>query len=207
MSEIMAYCLAIWNNVRKHDTLLNNDIALVKDPEIRVGHLIEISLPEETPIPSSTASSTKLWVYYLLQQPNNYLEPAPTNKSTVAESESIEANHLEFVKSLFQHYCQHLGLNHNQISAESAFNFYINERIAYLLKTLVNTESVRETFYHKLIQNTSLPTNYNFASIITEINKKIEHHIQQRYPITYASKDKGKLQTLAVTLQWIQPPT
>ncbi|KAG9303863.1 hypothetical protein G9A89_005773 [Geosiphon pyriformis] len=72
--------------------------------------------------------------------------------------------------------------------------------------TLVNTESARETFYKKLIQNTNLPTNHNFASIITEINKKIEHHTQQRYPITYISKGKGKLQTPAVTPGKIQPP-
>ncbi|KAG9290605.1 hypothetical protein G9A89_011568 [Geosiphon pyriformis] len=98
-------------------------------------------------------------------------------------------------------------LNQNHISVESAFNFYVNERIAYLLETPVNTKSTRETFYHKLIQNTSLPTNYNFASIITEINKKIEHYTQQRYPITYASKDKGKLQTPIVTPKQIQPST
>ncbi|KAG9307410.1 hypothetical protein G9A89_017239 [Geosiphon pyriformis] len=91
--------------------------------------------------------------------------------------------------------------------AESVFNFYVNEKIAYLLGTPVNTKSARETFYHELIQNTSLPTNYNFTSIITEINKKIKHHTQQRYPITYASKGKGKLQTPAVTPQQIQPPT
>ncbi|KAG9307307.1 hypothetical protein G9A89_017135 [Geosiphon pyriformis] len=93
------------------------------------------------------------------------------------------------------------------LTSELAFNFYVNERIAYLLETPVNTESARETFYHKLIQNTSLLTNYNFTSIITEINKKIEHHIQQRYPITYASKGKGKLQTPAVIPQRIQSPT
>ncbi|KAG9291370.1 hypothetical protein G9A89_003474 [Geosiphon pyriformis] len=135
------------------------------------------------------------------------IEPASTNKSTVAESESIGANHLGFVKFLFQYYCQYLELNHNQILAELAFNFYVNEKIAYLLGTSVNTESVRETFYHKLIQNTSLPTNYNFASIITEINKEIKHHTQQRYSITYANKDKGKLQTSAVIPKQIQPPT
>ncbi|KAG9303364.1 hypothetical protein G9A89_013690 [Geosiphon pyriformis] len=93
----------------------------------------------------------------------------------MAESESIGANHLGFAKSLFQHYL------------ESAFNFYINEKIVYLLGTLVNTESVKKTFYHKLIQNTSLSTNHNFASIITEINKEIEHHTQQRYPIIYSN--------------------
>ncbi|KAG9289797.1 hypothetical protein G9A89_015377 [Geosiphon pyriformis] len=96
---------------------------------------------------------------------------------------------------------QHQQINqqwqNQKILAELAFNFYVNKKIAYLLGTPINTESVRETFYHKLIQNTSLPTNYNFASIITEINKKIEHHTQQRYPITYASKDKEKLQTPA----------
>ncbi|KAG9297103.1 hypothetical protein G9A89_019384 [Geosiphon pyriformis] len=127
-------------------------------------------------------------------------------KLKVAESENIGANHLGFAKSLFQHYCQYLGLNHNHISAESAFNFYVNEKIFFLLGTPVNTESARETFYKELIQNTNLPTNHNFTSIITKINKKIEHYTQQRYPITYTSKDKGKLQTPAVTPRKIQPP-
>ncbi|KAG9288853.1 hypothetical protein G9A89_012182 [Geosiphon pyriformis] len=134
---------------------------------------------------------------------NQHQQPYPK----VAESENMGANHLGFVKFLFQHYYQHLGLTHNHISAESAFNFYINKKIAYLLRTSVNIESVRETFYNKLIQNTSLPTNHNFASIITEINKEIEHHTQQRYSITYTSKGKRKLQTPAITPQKIQPPT
>ncbi|KAG9299913.1 hypothetical protein G9A89_009641 [Geosiphon pyriformis] len=130
---------------------------------------------------------------------NIILQKTSTNntKPKVAESEIIEANHLRFAKSLFQHYCQYLGLNHNHISAESAFNFYINKKISFLLGTPVNTESARETFYKELIQNTNLSTNHNFASIITEINKEIEYHTQQRYPITYASKGKGKLQTPA----------
>ncbi|KAG9286221.1 hypothetical protein G9A89_014207 [Geosiphon pyriformis] len=80
-------------------------------------------------------------------------------------------------------------------------------KISSLLETPVNTESARKTFYKELIQNTNLPTNHNFASIITEINKKIEHHTQQRYPITYASKGKGKLQTPTVTPKKIQLPT
>ncbi|KAG9287769.1 hypothetical protein G9A89_017364 [Geosiphon pyriformis] len=120
-------------------------------------------------------------------------------KPKVAESEIIGANHLGFAKSLFQHYCQYLGLNHNHISAKLAFNFYVNEKISSLLGTPVNTKSAKKTFYKELIQNTNLPTNYNFASIITEINKEIEHHTQQRYLITYTSKDKEKLQTPAKT--------
>ncbi|KAG9304304.1 hypothetical protein G9A89_019866 [Geosiphon pyriformis] len=137
------------------------------------------------------------------------LQRTSTNKHhpKVAESENIGANHLGFAKFLFQHYCQYLGLNHNHISAESAFNFYINEKISSLLGTPVNIELARETFYRELIQNTNLPTNHNFASIITEINKEIEHHTQQRYPITYVSKGKGKLQTPTVTPRKIQPPT
>ncbi|KAG9301925.1 hypothetical protein G9A89_020969 [Geosiphon pyriformis] len=42
-------------------------------------------------------------------------------------------------------------------------------------------------------------------AILTEINKEIEHYIQQRYPITYANKGKEKLQIPAVTPQRIQP--
>ncbi|KAG9292785.1 hypothetical protein G9A89_006346 [Geosiphon pyriformis] len=127
-------------------------------------------------------------------------------KPKVAESENIGANHLGFTKSLFQHYCQYLGLNHNHISAKSAFNFYVNKKIFSLLGTPINTKSARETFYKKLIQNTNILTNHNFTSIIIEINKKIEHYTQQRYPITYASKGKGKLQTPAVIPRKIQPP-
>ncbi|KAG9295302.1 hypothetical protein G9A89_021233 [Geosiphon pyriformis] len=108
------------------------------------------------------------------------LERTSTNKyhPKVAKSENIGANHLGFAKFLFQHYW-----------------------------TLVNTELARETFYRELIQNTNLPINHNFTSIITEINKEIEHYIQQRYPITYTSKSKRKLQTPAVTPRKIQPPT
>ncbi|KAG9303016.1 hypothetical protein G9A89_006233 [Geosiphon pyriformis] len=136
------------------------------------------------------------------------LQRTSTNKhySKVAESENIRANHLGFTKSLFQYYCQHLRLNYNYISAKSVFNFYVNEKISSLLGTPVNTKSARETFYRELIQNTNLPTNHNFASIITEINKEIEYYTQQRYPITYASKGKEKLQTPAVTPKRIQPP-
>ncbi|KAG9300553.1 hypothetical protein G9A89_002431 [Geosiphon pyriformis] len=137
------------------------------------------------------------------------LQRTSTNKHhlKVTESENIGANHLGFAKSLFQHYCQHLGLNHNHIFAESVFNFYVNEKISSLLGTPVNTKSARKTFYRELIQNTNLPTNHNFVSIITEINKKIKHHIQQKYPITYASKGKRKLQTPVVIPKRIQSPT
>ncbi|KAG9290684.1 hypothetical protein G9A89_011647 [Geosiphon pyriformis] len=134
------------------------------------------------------------------------LTSTDNTKPKVAESKTIGANHLGFAKSLFQHYCQYLGLNHNHISAKSAFNFYVNEKISSLLGTPVNTKSARKTFYKELIQNTNLPTNHNFASIIIEINKEIEHHTQQKYPITYANKDKEKLQTPAVTPRKIQPP-
>ncbi|KAG9288460.1 hypothetical protein G9A89_015666 [Geosiphon pyriformis] len=44
-------------------------------------------------------------------------------------------------------------------------------------------------------------------AILIEINKKIEYYIQQRYPITYTNKGKGKLQTSAVTFQRIQLST
>ncbi|KAG9284360.1 hypothetical protein G9A89_023617 [Geosiphon pyriformis] len=133
-------------------------------------------------------------------KPSDPLKPSDTapseqtstdnTKPKVAESEIIKANHLGFTKSLFQHY---------------SFNFYVNEKISSLLGTPVNTESTRETFYKELIQNTNLPTNHNFASIITKINKEIEHHTQQRYSITYASKGKGKLQTPVVIPRKLQP--
>ncbi|KAG9299791.1 hypothetical protein G9A89_013151 [Geosiphon pyriformis] len=126
---------------------------------------------------------------------------------TVTESKKTGTNYLGFAKSLFQHYCQHLELTVNHLSAESAFNFYIHKKISYLLKVPVKTNSARGNFYNELIQNTSLPTNYNFTAILTEINKEIEIYTQQRYPITYANKGKEKLQTPAVISQRIQPST
>ncbi|KAG9295819.1 hypothetical protein G9A89_009048 [Geosiphon pyriformis] len=67
----------MWSNIRKlehiaqqcehcsrnHNTLLGNDIALVKDPKIRVEHLIEVSLPEETPAITLRKKLTKLWFW------------------------------------------------------------------------------------------------------------------------------------------------
>ncbi|KAG9294911.1 hypothetical protein G9A89_003251 [Geosiphon pyriformis] len=153
------------------------------------------------------SSETKSSDQYQLQLALSTKTSTDNTKPKVAESKTIGANHLGFAKFLFQHYCQYLGLNHNYISAKSVFNFYVNEKISSLLGTPVNTESARETFYKELIQNTNLPTNHNFASIITEINKEIEHHTQQKYPITYASKGKRKLQTPAVKPRKIQPPT
>ncbi|KAG9299677.1 hypothetical protein G9A89_006393 [Geosiphon pyriformis] len=212
MSENMAHCSAIWSDVKKlehitqqcehclknHSTSLKNNIALVKDPEIRVGHLIEVSLPKKTLAITLRKKLTKLQFQEV------------TDKTITTESLSIiqKTQPKPSDKHTFRLPSSTIVLSTKLwILAESAFNFYVNKRIAYLLGTPINIESARETFYHKLIQNTSLPTNYNFTSIITEINKEIEHHTQQRYPITYASKGKEKLQTLAVTPQRIQPPT
>ncbi|KAG9287479.1 hypothetical protein G9A89_023851 [Geosiphon pyriformis] len=122
-------------------------------------------------------SDTKPSDHYQLQLAlSTKLQRTSTNntKPKVAKSENIGANHLGFAKSLFQHYCQYLGLNYNYISTELVFNFYVNKKIFSLLRT--------------------------------PINKEIEHHTQQRYPITYASKGKGKLQTPAVTPRKIQSP-
>ncbi|KAG9291010.1 hypothetical protein G9A89_012882 [Geosiphon pyriformis] len=84
--------------------------------------------------------------------------------------------------------------NQHRQHQTKTFNFYINEKIFSLLGTLVNIESARETFYKELIQNTNLPTNHNFAFIITKINKEIEHHTQQRYPTTYTTVTPKKIQ-------------
>ncbi|KAG9298662.1 hypothetical protein G9A89_012730 [Geosiphon pyriformis] len=130
---------------------------------------------------------------------NNYLK--------VAEPENIGANHLGFTKFLFQQYSQQLGLNNNHFPAESAFNFYVNNKITDCLGRTVSIESARENFYTELFQHTSLPRNYSFASIIREINQTIEKYTQQQFPITYTDKGKRRLQTLVVTPKQIQPPT
>ncbi|KAG9305840.1 hypothetical protein G9A89_006251 [Geosiphon pyriformis] len=68
----------------------------------------------------------------------------------VAESEIIGANHLGFAKALFQQYSQQLGLNNNHYSTESAFNFYVNDKITDCLRRTVNIEAARENFYTEL---------------------------------------------------------
>ncbi|KAG9295359.1 hypothetical protein G9A89_013388 [Geosiphon pyriformis] len=128
------------------------------------------------------------------------------NKPKVAKSENIGANYLGFVKSLFQQYSQQLGLNSNHYPAESAFNFYVNNKITECLGGTVNIEAARENFYTELFQHTNLPRNYSFAPIIREINQTIERYTQQQFPITYADKDKGRLQTLAKKQRIESPP-
>ncbi|KAG9303538.1 hypothetical protein G9A89_018434 [Geosiphon pyriformis] len=81
----------------------------------------------------------------------------------------------------YSKYSQQLGLNNNHFSAESTFNFYINDKITDCLRGTVNIEFTRENFYTELFQHTSLPKNYN--------------------------KDKERLQTPAVTPKQIQPFT
>ncbi|KAG9301475.1 hypothetical protein G9A89_006572 [Geosiphon pyriformis] len=122
----------------------------------------------------------------------------------VAESEIIGTNHLGFVKSLFQQYSQQLGLNNNHYPAESAFNFYVNERITNFLGRSVDIELAIKNFYSELIQHTNLPRNHSFTPIIRKINQEIERYTQRTFPITYQDKGKGKLQTPAVTPKGIQ---
>ncbi|KAG9286796.1 hypothetical protein G9A89_012346 [Geosiphon pyriformis] len=125
----------------------------------------------------------------------------------VAESENIGANHLGFVKFLFQQYSQQLRLNSNYYPAESAFNFYVNNRITKCLEGTVNIEAARENFYTELFQHTNLPRNYSFVPIIREINQTIEKYTQQQFSITYADKGKGRIQTPAATPKEIQLPS
>ncbi|KAG9296902.1 hypothetical protein G9A89_006857 [Geosiphon pyriformis] len=190
--------------------------------EIRVEHSIENSLPGRIPAIKLRKKLTKLQFWEatdktiiieslsIIQrtQPN----PLNTNLQTqifrllsIATRFEYQNQHQHKFKS--GRIRKHRRLNHNHILVESAFNFYVNKRIVYLLGTPVNIKSAREAFYSELIQNTNLPINHNFAFIITEINKEIEHHTQQRYSITYARKGKRKLQTPTVILKRIQPPT
>ncbi|KAG9306586.1 hypothetical protein G9A89_004783 [Geosiphon pyriformis] len=104
-------------------------------------------------------------------------------------------------------YSQQLELNNNYFSAESAFNFYVNDKITDCLGGTVNIKSARENFYTELFQHINLPKNYSFALIIREINQTIKRYTQQQFPITYADKGKERLQTPVVTPKKIQPPT
>ncbi|KAG9288451.1 hypothetical protein G9A89_015657 [Geosiphon pyriformis] len=136
------------------------------------------------------------------------LQRTSTNntKPKVVESEIIGTNYLRFAKFLFQQYSQQLGLNNNHYPAESAFNFYVNERITDFLGRPVDIESARKNFYSELIQHTNLSRNYSFAPIIRKINQEIERYTQKTFPITYQNKGKGKLQTPAITPKEIQIP-
>ncbi|KAG9306661.1 hypothetical protein G9A89_004208 [Geosiphon pyriformis] len=60
------------------------------------------------------------------------------------------------------------------------------------------------TKLHKLLQSTTLPQNYLFALLITEINREIEKYTKQRFPITFADKRKERLQIPARTSKQIQ---
>ncbi|KAG9290060.1 hypothetical protein G9A89_010366 [Geosiphon pyriformis] len=118
---------------------------------------------------------------------------------------------------------QQLGLNNNHFSVESAFNFYVNNKITDCLGGTVNIQSARKNFYTELFQHTSFPKSYSFTLIIREINQTIERYTQQQFireinqtierytqqqfPITYANKGKRRLQTPTVTPKQIQPPT
>ncbi|KAG9307136.1 hypothetical protein G9A89_016964 [Geosiphon pyriformis] len=103
-------------------------------------------------------------------------------------------------------YSQQLGLNNNHFLAKSTFNFYINNKITDCLGGTIKIESTRENFYTELFQHTSLSRNYSFAPIIRKINQTIEKYTQQQFPITYADKGKGRLQTPAKKTR-VESPT
>ncbi|KAG9284540.1 hypothetical protein G9A89_014144 [Geosiphon pyriformis] len=123
---------------------------------------------------------------------------------SMAESEEIGTNYLGFAKFLFQHYHTHLGLTNNSWPTKSAFNCYVNERIVYYLGGQEDPEFVFNNFFSELLQSTTLPQNYLFAPLITEINREIEKYTKQKFSITFADKGKGRLQTPAGTPKQIQ---
>ncbi|KAG9304856.1 hypothetical protein G9A89_000769 [Geosiphon pyriformis] len=87
-------------------------------------------------------------------------------------------------------------LNSNHYPAESAFNFYVNNKITECLEGTVNIKAARENFYTKLFQHTNLPRNYSFAPIIRKINQIIKRYTQQQFPIIYTNKDKKRIEFL-----------
>ncbi|KAG9286843.1 hypothetical protein G9A89_012393 [Geosiphon pyriformis] len=102
---------------------------------------------------------------------------------------------------------QQLRLNNNHYLAESAFNYYVNDKITDCLRETVNIESARENFYTELFQHTSLPRNHSFPPIIREINQTIKKYVQQQFLIMYTDKGKGRLQIPAVMSKGIQLST
>ncbi|KAG9287854.1 hypothetical protein G9A89_017449 [Geosiphon pyriformis] len=158
---------------------------------------------------SSTIKLSKQLIKLRFQETTDKLYNPTENQCqqhypNVAESKITEANHLGFAKSLLQQYSQQLGLNSNHYPAESAFNYYVNNKITDCLGETVNIKSTRKNFYTELFQHTSLPRNHSFTPIIREINQTIERYMQQQFSITYTDKSKGRIQTPAVILKKIQ---
>ncbi|KAG9297566.1 hypothetical protein G9A89_007641 [Geosiphon pyriformis] len=79
--------------------------------------------------------------------------------------------------------------------------------VVYHLEDQEDPESAFNNFFSELLQSTTLPQNYLFAPLITEINKEIEKYTKQRFLITFANKSKERLQTPAKTPKQIQLPT
>ncbi|KAG9304662.1 hypothetical protein G9A89_021442 [Geosiphon pyriformis] len=103
-------------------------------------------------------------------------------KPKVAESENIGANHLGFAKSLFQHYCQYLGLNHNHIFAKSAFNFYVNKKISSLLgtpKTKVELPTA-SSYYYTLRSAINITSASAFTSNVISTFERFPFQSKQR---------------------------
>ncbi|KAG9295112.1 hypothetical protein G9A89_006093 [Geosiphon pyriformis] len=112
---------------------------------------------------------------------------------------STSLSNVEICEILIPTLLSTFRINQQPFINKISFQFLRNKKISYLLGVSVETDSARGNFYNKLIQNTSLSTNYNFTAILTEINKEIEIHTQQKYPITYANKGKEKLNTSSNT--------
>ncbi|KAG9294680.1 hypothetical protein G9A89_008159 [Geosiphon pyriformis] len=178
--------------------------SLVKDPEIRLKTEIENTTHQPTTLSLNLCSlykelNSKTFRY------NQYtsitsIRTAPTIIiQTVAKSEEIETNHLGFAKFLFQHYYTYFGLTNNSWPTESVFNCYVNKKIVYHLGGQGDLKSAFNNFFNELLQSITLPQNYLFAPLITEINREIEKYTKQRFLITFADKGKERLQTPAET--------
>ncbi|KAG9297758.1 hypothetical protein G9A89_011273 [Geosiphon pyriformis] len=152
-------------------------------------HRFENSLPRGL---SATMLRKKFDKTVILSTSTNQLSTKLQRTSTnsnhpkVAKSENIGANHLEFTKSLFQQYSQQLGLNNNFFPAESAFNFYVNDKITDCLEGTVNIKSTRENFYTELFQHTRKSikplkdTHNNNSQLPMQTKKREEYKHQQK---------------------------
>ncbi|KAG9295356.1 hypothetical protein G9A89_013385 [Geosiphon pyriformis] len=193
----MAHCLAMWSNVRKHGTLFSNlkpEIGnITYQPTTSLLNLCSLYKGLNSKKPLDTTNVPRTAPIIIIQ--------------TVAESEKIRTNHLEFAKSLFQYYHTHLGLTNNNWPTELVFNCYVNERIVYYLEGQGDPKSTFNNFFSQLLQSTILSQNYLFTLLITEINREIEKYTKQKFSITFADKDKGRLQTPIGTPKQIQLPT
>ncbi|KAG9292602.1 hypothetical protein G9A89_006974 [Geosiphon pyriformis] len=139
---------------------------------------------------------------------NKYSENSNTNEDLESENESLpllstHQNKIALEDTL--HYC------------EEQYSEKVDSDLFKTLRTLIHNtvlkvqEEKKQTSTNnnhlKVAELENIEANHLEFAKSLEINQTIERYTQQQFPITYADKGKGRLQTPAVTPKQIQLPT